>query len=224
MEEQLHDLELHLGQLDLPPGLEENTAVLIQHKFPADQRGGGIFVCSGAAARAAHPAAEGLHTGQQLTDAEGLGHIVIRADGQAADLVLLLPLGTQDDDADLLVGAADGLAEREPIHAGQHHIQNGSITAGLLLQQRQGGFGAIGLHRLHPRQPQVQRDHLADAGFILYHKYLDHWEPPYFSIFSLCPRAHGEASHLRTPSLHPVNFCKTERHHQFNRYNDRDSR
>ena len=39
-----------------------------------------------------------------------------------------------------------------------------------------------------------------------------------------CPRAHGEAFHLRTPSLHPVNFCKTERHHQFKRYNDRDSR
>ena len=120
------------------------------------------------------PAAERLHTGQQLTDAEGLGHIVVGTDGQAADLILLLPLGTQDNDADLLVGAADGLAEREAIHARQHHVQDGRVTARALLQKRQGRFGAVRLHSLHPGQTQVQRYHLANAGLIFHYQNLDH--------------------------------------------------
>ena len=62
---------------------------------------------------------DSLHTGQQLTDAEGLGHIVVGTDGQAANFILLLPLGAQDDDADLLVGAANGLAEREDVYKRQ---------------------------------------------------------------------------------------------------------
>ncbi len=33
--------------------------------------------------------------------------------------------------------------EREPVHAGQHHVQNGGIAAGLLLQQRQGRLSAL---------------------------------------------------------------------------------
>ena len=56
----------------------------------------------------------------------------------------------------------------------QHHIQNGRIAAGLLFQQREGGLGAVGLHGLHAGQAQVQRDHLADTGFVLHNKYFDH--------------------------------------------------
>src|SRR5699024_2809749 len=48
VEKQLHDLELHLGQLDGPAGLEQQPAVLVQDKLPADQGGGGV-VPSGAA-------------------------------------------------------------------------------------------------------------------------------------------------------------------------------
>ena len=138
-EEQLHDLEFHLGQLDGLTGFQQHTAVLVQHKVPAGQGAqllGGVplFLTLGPV----HPTAERLHTGQQLAHAEGFGHVIVGTDGQAADLVLLLPLGTQDDDADLLVGAADRFAERKTVHARQHHIQNGRIAAGLLGQQRQG--------------------------------------------------------------------------------------
>ena len=38
VEKQLHDLELHLGQFDGLARLEQNTAVFVQHKIPADQR------------------------------------------------------------------------------------------------------------------------------------------------------------------------------------------
>ena len=51
---------------------------------------------------------------------------------------------------------------------------HGRIAAGLLFQQREGGLGAVGLHGLHAGQAQVQRDHLADAGFVLHNKYFDH--------------------------------------------------
>ncbi len=60
------------------------------------------------------------------------------------------------------------------VHARQHHVQNGRITARALLQQRQSRFGAVRLHSLHPGQTQVQRDHLADAGFIFYNKHSYH--------------------------------------------------
>ena len=74
----------------------------------------------------------------------------------------------------MLVGAADGLAQRESVHARQHHVQNGGIAAGFLRQQRQGGFGAFSLHHLHPRMAQVQGDHIADIGFIFYNKHSYH--------------------------------------------------
>ena len=171
---QLHDLELHLGQLDGLAGLEQQAAVLVQDELPAHQGGGGVFPL---AAAPAHPAAERLDPGQQLADREGLGHIIVRADGQAPDLVLLLALGAEDDDADLLVGTADGLAEGEAVHPRQHHIQDGGAAVGGLLQRGQRLLGAAGLEHLHPVAAQVQRDDFADAGLILYHQYFYHRFP-----------------------------------------------
>ena len=172
--EQLHDLELHLRQLNGLTGLQQHAAVLVQHELAAGQRAQWGVPVAVLLLGADHPAAQRLHTRQQLADAEGLGHVIVCADGQTADFILLLPLGTEDDDADLLVGAADGLAQREPVHARQHHVQNSGITAGLLCQQRQSGFGAFGLHHLHPRMAQVQGDHIADIGFIFYNKHSYH--------------------------------------------------
>ena len=62
-------------------------------------------------------------TDQQLAHTKGCGHVIVGTEGQAPDLVLRLPLGAEDDDADLLVGAADRFAERKTVHARQHHIR-----------------------------------------------------------------------------------------------------
>ena len=175
VEEQLHDLELHLSQLNGLACLEQHAAVLVQHKFAAGEHPQRVFLfffvpaCSTADA-----AAQRFHTGQQFAYAERLGHIVIGTNRKAADLVLLLSLGAEDDNTDLLIGAADGLAQGEAVHARQHHIQNGRIAARLLLQQRQSRLGAFGLHSLHARKAQVQRDHLADVGFIFNDKHSYH--------------------------------------------------
>ena len=50
----------------------------------------------------------------------------------------------------------------------------GAITARALLQKRQGRFGAVRLHSLHPGQTQVQRYHLTNAGLIFHYQNLDH--------------------------------------------------
>ena len=131
------------------PALSSTRRFSSSTKFAADERWpAGILPCIVPSLQSAHTAAERLHPGQQLTDAERLGHIVIGTDGQAADLILLLPLGAQDDNADLLIGAADGLAEREAIHARQHHVQNGRIAAGLLSPAE-----AVPLRRCRPPLP-----------------------------------------------------------------------
>ena len=98
------------------------------------------------------------------------------------------------------MGAADGLAQGEAVHARQHHIQNGRIAARALLQQRQSRFGAVRLHSLHPGQTQVQRDHLPDAGFILYYQNLDHYRSSVSRLLALCARPGILRKIIFTPS------------------------
>ena len=119
----------------------------------------------------ADAAAQRFHTGQQFAYAERLGHIVIGTNRKAADLVLLLSLGAEDDNADLLIGAADGLAQGEAVHARQHHIQNDKLRlrGAHGLPERLRGFKALHFVSAGLQCILLQ---LADGGIVLYN--IDH--------------------------------------------------
>ena len=76
-----------------------------------------------AAHQALVPLDVALHPGHQLAGGEGLGHVVIRPQAQAPDLVNVVSQGGDDDDGGVLLlpEAAADLKAAEPR---EHHIHN----------------------------------------------------------------------------------------------------
>jgi hypothetical protein len=68
---------------------------------------------------------EGLEAGVQLGEGEGLGEVVVAAGLQAADAVVELGAGTEDDDGQLVLLRAQGLDQRQPIELGEHEVNDG---------------------------------------------------------------------------------------------------
>ncbi len=87
-----------------------------------------------------------FYPGQDLNGVERLGHIVVRPDIEAQDLVRVLALGCEEDDRDILAlpelgGGAD------PVHVGHHHVHEDEMDLPLLhdLQRFQSVVSVIGL-------------------------------------------------------------------------------
>ena len=86
------------------------------------------------------------HARQQLLDAEGLGEVVVGAQIEAVDLVLILPTRRQDDDGhggELAHPLRDGKA----IHPWHHDVEQHEI-------------GGVRLDLFERRLPIAHRDHL----------------------------------------------------------------
>ena len=119
--------------------------------------------CLGAG-RTAHAAAERFHTGQQLTDAEGLGHSVVGTDGQAADLILPCPLGTW-----CMMMPIFWSVRRMNFGQSEKPFMPGSIMSRMARHspaaapEEAGPLALSASTALHPGQTQVQRYHLANA-------------------------------------------------------------
>ena len=99
------------GQVDLRGRVDAQVA---------EHPGGLLGVDAGHAG--AGPTQHGLHPGNQLTDAERLGDIVVGADGEADEPVHLVGAGGDDDDVAVAEGA-DLAAHLHPVHAGQAQVQ-----------------------------------------------------------------------------------------------------
>ena len=93
----------------------------------------------------------GFHPGHQLTGAERLGHIVVRSQTQATDLVNVILLG-RDHQNRYILFLPDPLAYLEAVHLGQHQVQNNQI---IIPRQR----------RLQPLVSPVADIHLEIAEF-----------------------------------------------------------
>ena len=110
------------------------------------------------------------------------------ADGQAADLVALLPFGRHDDNADVAVTAADRLAEAQAVHARQHNIQKCRVAAFPAVHQLQRALGTGGFDDLPAGHFQVQSYHFADAGFVFDYQNSFH-KPDFPFCINLIPAA-----------------------------------
>ena len=79
-----------------------------------------------------------LHPGHQLAGRKGLGHVIVGAQAQAADLVDVVGQGGDDDDRDVLL-LPQPAADLKAAQPRQHHIHN---HQGVI--PRQGGVEALG--------------------------------------------------------------------------------
>ena len=90
----------------------------------------------------------------QLADAERLGHVVVGAGVEAADLVGLLALGGEHDDRHERVAPAELLAHLVAVHVGQHQVEQHRV--GPLVP---GNLHALlaGRGREHPEALELER-------------------------------------------------------------------
>ena len=72
-----------------------------------------------------------FHPGHQLQGVEWLCEVVVRPQGQPHDLVHVLHLGGEHEDGEQVV-LPDLLAQGEPVHVREHHVQNGQVQVGAL--------------------------------------------------------------------------------------------
>ena len=186
-EEILHNLELHLGQLDGTLPLEEGPVAQVQAELSGDQLvpDGALPLVGGQG----HPAVHRVHPGHQLRGGEGLGHVVVGAHHQAAYLVHFLGAGGEEDDADGGVFPPQLLAHRQAVvFPGHHDVQHGHVeVAVFLVVELQSPVAGLGLEGLVAGPFQVDDHKFTNVLFVLRNKDLTHTEDPPFS--RLPPRA-----------------------------------
>ena len=156
------EVELPGGEVDLL-ALDPNAAgrdVDVQSPKPKPLWGFGGF---------AQPAQRGLDPGHQFPGTEGLGHVIVRSQGQAHHPVRLLGLGREHDDVDVFGLPPQAGEHLQAVHFRQHDVQHHDIRL----------VGPEGLQRLGARgrgvDPeaflfQIRLDHLADGRFVVNHE------------------------------------------------------
>ena len=102
----------------------------------------------------------------QLLEAERLGHVVVAAGGEAAQLVLGGVARGQEDDRHVAALGAEPLGDLEALHVGQHHVEDHhlrpeALDGGQRLLARGRG------RRLEALVAQGHGDHVDDVGLVV---------------------------------------------------------
>jgi hypothetical protein len=116
-------------------------------------------------AGAARPAQDRTHAQRQLTRAEGLGDVVVRAGLEADQAVGLVAEGGQHDHRDRPLGAQPA-AHLEAVHAGQHEVEDDEV--GWLLGHPAQRLVAV-VHALDrvPVPHEVTPDNVRHGGIVV---------------------------------------------------------
>ena len=112
-----------------------------------------------------HTAQDGLHARQQFARLEGLGQVVVGAEFEADHAVHHVAARGEHDDRQLAL-LADGAAEFEAVHLGQHHVEDRGVEAAAA-QQRQPGAGPGGVLQLEPGPREVRRQRRAEKFVVV---------------------------------------------------------
>src|ERR1051325_577366 len=78
----------------------------------------------------------GLDAGQQLEDAERLGDVVVGAEAEPADLVLLLPSRREHEHGGVVAALAHGAEDPEPVDARDHEIEDDEVETAHLERRK----------------------------------------------------------------------------------------
>jgi len=166
--------ELGRRQLDEAPAAADLVAVLVQREVGERQDRLGD--------RRTAPAQHGADPGDQFLQVERLGQVVVAADGEPGDLVVLGVLRGKEDHRNLVSVAAQPADNLEAVDAGQHHVEDkqvkgtaagqpervrpilrGGYTEAQEAQRRDDGLPQERLVLDHEQGPVVGRHHVIAA-------------------------------------------------------------
>ena len=111
-----------------------------------------------------------LHAGHQLAGPEGLGDVVLGAQGEADDLVGLLVLRREEDDGNV-PHLAHATAQLEAVDARHHDIHDGQVErrAG---EHVQGRLSAVAGQRVHALGHEQVDNQIGDGLLVVHHQYV----------------------------------------------------
>ncbi len=112
------------------------------------------------------PPQQRLDPAQRLARAERLDHVVVGAELQPEEPVVLLAPCAQDDDGGVVVLGAAAAQHLEAGHEGQHDVEDDDVGTALT-PRLQGGQAVGGEHRLESGPPQIGRQDARDGGIVL---------------------------------------------------------
>ena len=107
-----------------------------------------------------------LHAGHQLAHGKGLGDVVVRADLQAEDLVLLLLAGGENDDRHIVALGAQSAADVKAHHLRHHHVEQDEVGL-FLARERETRLAVVGLERGVALALEVEADDVHDVHLVL---------------------------------------------------------
>ena len=132
---------------------------LVELEVVEAQRVRVVLLAPGAAQHRADP-------GDDLLEAEGLGHIVVPADGQPLDLVVEAVPGGDEDDRDVPAALAQLAGHREAVEVGEHDVEDDEVGIASGGEVERGG--SVGGHRhLETGEPERGREQLTDVRLVL---------------------------------------------------------
>lgn len=114
---------------------------------------------------------DGPDARDHFVQAEGLGDVVVAADGQSGDLVLGVILGREEKDREVLARCAEASGYGEAVHVREHDVQYGEVRSmGVRSSKR---FATIGrCNDLETCETQRRGEKLTDVGFVVNNKEL----------------------------------------------------
>ncbi len=152
--------QFELGGAELDSGVadEDFVGVLVHRQLArADD---GVFV-------GLHRAPQDrLDTGDDLVEAEGLGDVVVAADGQAGDLVFGVVLRREEQDGGRIAGAAEALGDAESVHVGKHYVEDDEVR--FLFEDRGDGLRTVA-DSAHGETGEAEAggEEIADVGLVV---------------------------------------------------------
>src|SRR3989440_1306140 len=132
-----------------------------------------------------------LHAGEQLEHTERLGDVVVRAQPEAAHFVRFLAPRREDEDGHGAAGLAQRAQHAEPVHAGQHEVEDDQVGPAVA-RARQSLGAVVGHLDLIAFDLQVVAQPVGEIWVVFHHQDSHHAgtleRPPG------CPATWGEGS------------------------------
>ena len=158
-DEVAQELEFGGGQVDGHARARDFVGVLVDDEVSDAQECVVFFGAHGAAQ-------DGADAGDDLFEAEGLGDVVVAADGQALDLVAHVVARGEEEDGDRDAGVAQAPGDGEAVHVGEHDVEDDEVGARGL------GFvecaaAVLGGDDVEAGKTQRGGEEVSDVGFVV---------------------------------------------------------
>ena len=156
--EEPEQIELPCREHDLVAGLSHLACVSVEHHVSEGDAAPRLGLRRGAAEQR-------TDTGRELPGGERLGDVVVRAELQTDDAIHFLAACRQQDDRQRRA-RADGAAERDPVLAREHDVEDHEVEL-LFSEQLVGAVSVFGDERAMAVPLEVAHDDVADDRVVV---------------------------------------------------------